>query len=153
MSSLLTVSARVRTGIPICFSDLGEHFTLLSFVFSREYQFRLICTFEIVLSNFDFFCSNLFFHLIDRVLGFFFSYDFFVEGVEEDFEDDALTLQKSIGSILASLACLEGDQSTVETTALLFFLLTFAFSLSAKFVESSSPWYMYRCVLLVTSPR
>ena len=83
-----------------------------------------------------------------------FSYDFFVEGVEEDFEDDALTLQKSIGSILASLACLEGDQSTVETTALLFFLLTFAFSLSpAKFEESSSPWYMYRCMLLVTSPR
>jgi len=72
MSSLLTVSARVRTGIPICFSDLGEHFTLLSFVFSREYQFRLICTFENVLSNFDFFCSNLFFHLIDRVLGVFF---------------------------------------------------------------------------------
>ena len=82
-----------------------------------------------------------------------FSYDFFVEGVEEDFEDDALTLQKSIGSILASLACLEGDQSTVETTALLFFLLTFASS--AKFGESSSPWYKYRCmcVLLVTSPR
>ena len=71
MSSLLTVSARVRTGIPICFSDLGEHFTLLSFVFSREYQFRLICTFEIVLSNFDFFCSNLFFYLIDKVLGVF----------------------------------------------------------------------------------
>jgi hypothetical protein len=81
-----------------------------------------------------------------------FSYDFFVEGVEEDFEDDALTLQKSIGSILASLACLEGDQSTVETTALLFFLLKTSF-LSAKFEESSSPWYMYRCMLLVTSPR
>jgi hypothetical protein len=81
-----------------------------------------------------------------------FSYDFFVEGVEEDFEDDALTLQKSIGSILASLACLEGDQSTVETTALLFFLLKTSFS-SAKFEESSSPWYMYRCMLLVTSPR
>ena len=81
-----------------------------------------------------------------------FSYDFFVEGVEEDFEDDALTLQKSIGSILASLACLEGDQSTVETTALLFFLLKTSFS-SAKFEESSSPWYKYRCMLLVTSPR
>jgi hypothetical protein len=48
---------------------------------------------------------------------------FFVEGVEEVLEDDALTLQASIGSILASLACLEGDQSTVKTTALLFFLL------------------------------
>jgi hypothetical protein len=82
-----------------------------------------------------------------------FSYDFFVEGVEEVFEDDALTLQKSIGSILASLACLEGDQSTVETTALLFFLLKTSFSSSAKFEESSSPWYMYRCMLLVTSPR
>ena len=80
-----------------------------------------------------------------------FSYDFFVEGVEEVFKDDALTLQASIGSILASLACLEGDQSTVETTALLFFLLTFV--LSAKFVESSSPWYRSWCVLLVTSPR
>jgi hypothetical protein len=69
MSSYLTVSARVSTGIPICFSDLGEHFTY--FRFSREYQFRLICTFEIVLSNFDFFCSNLFFYLIDKVLGVF----------------------------------------------------------------------------------
>ena len=71
MSSLLTVSARVRTGIPICFSDLGEHFTLLSFVLARSTNFDLICTFENVLSNFDFFCSNLFFHLIDKVLGFF----------------------------------------------------------------------------------
>jgi hypothetical protein len=79
-----------------------------------------------------------------------FSYDF-VEGVEEVLKDDALTLQKSIGSILASLACLEGDQSTVETTALLFFLLTFASS--AKFVESSSPWYKSWYMLLVTSPR
>jgi hypothetical protein len=81
-----------------------------------------------------------------------FSYDFFIEGVEEVLEDDALTLQKSIGSILASLACLEGDQSTVETTALLFFLLKTSFS-SAKFEESSSPWYRYMCMLWVTSPR
>jgi len=92
-------------------------------------------------------CFSLF---LAKVLGVFLT--IFVEGVEEVFKDDALTLQKSIGSILASLACLEGDQSTVETTALLFFLLTFAFSLSpAKFEESSSPWYRY--VLLVTSPR
>jgi hypothetical protein len=81
-------------------------------------------------------------------LGFFLR--FFVEGVEEVLEDDALTLQKSIGSILASLACPEGDQSTVETTALLFFLLKTSFS-SAKFKESSSPWYML--MLSVTSPR
>jgi hypothetical protein len=66
----------------------------------------------------------------------FFSYDFFIEGVEEVFEDDALTLQESIGSILASLACLEGDQLTVETTALLFFLLKTYFASSAKFAES-----------------
>ncbi len=72
MSSLLTVSARVRTGIPIRFSDLGEHFTY--FRFSQEYQFRFvlsICTFEIALLNVDFFCSNWFFHLIDKVLGVF----------------------------------------------------------------------------------
>jgi len=74
-------------------------------------------------------CFSLF---LAKVLGVFLT--IFVEGVEEVFKDDALTLQKSIGSILASLACLEGDQSTVETTALLFFLLTFAWS--AKFVES-----------------
>ena len=92
-------------------------------------------------------CFSLF---LAKVLGVFLT--IFVEGVEEVFKDDALTLQKSIGSILASLACLEGDQSTVETTALLFFLLKTSF-LSAKFEESSSPWYMYRCMLLVTSPR
>ena len=92
-------------------------------------------------------CFSLF---LAKVLGVFLT--IFVEGVEEVFKDDALTLQKSIGSILASLACLEGDQSTVETTALLFFLLKTSFS-SAKFEESSSPWYMYRCMLLVTSPR
>ncbi len=80
-----------------------------------------------------FFLFKFVFHLIDKVLGFFLRF-FFVEGVEEVFEDDALTLQKSIGSILASLACLEGDKSTVKTTALLFFLLTFASS--AKFRES-----------------
>jgi hypothetical protein len=79
-----------------------------------------------------------------------FSYNFFIEGVEEVFEDDALTLQKSIGSILMSLACPEGDQLTVETTALLFFLLKTSFSSSAMFEESSSPWYV---LLLVTSPR
>jgi hypothetical protein len=75
MSSYLTVSARVRTVIPICFSDLGEHFTLLSFIFSQEYQFRLICTFKIVLFYVDFFCLKLFFHLIDKVLRGF-SYNF-----------------------------------------------------------------------------
>jgi hypothetical protein len=90
-------------------------------------------------------CFSLF---LAKVLGVFLT--IFVEGVEEVFKDDALTLQKSIGSILASLACLEGDQSTVETTALLFFLLKTSF-LSAKFKESSSPWYRY--MLLVTSPR
>ena len=92
-------------------------------------------------------CFSLF---LAKVLGVFLT--IFVEGVEEVLEDDALTLQKSIGSILASVACLEGDQSTVETTALRFFLLKTSFS-SAKFEESSSPWYKYRCMLLVTSPR
>jgi hypothetical protein len=91
-------------------------------------------------------CFSLF---LANVLGVFLT--IFVEGVEEVFKDDALTLQESIGSILASLACPEGDQSTVETTALLFFFLTFASS--AKFEESSSPWYMFGCVLLVTSPQ
>ena len=87
-------------------------------------------------------CFSLF---LAKVLGVFLTIF-----VEEVFKDDALTLQASIGSILASLACLEGDQSTVETTALLFFLLKTSFS-SAKFEESSSPWYML--MLLVTSPR
>jgi hypothetical protein len=77
-----------------------------------------------------------------KVLGVFLT--IFVEGVEEVLEDDALILQKSIGWILESLACLEGDQSTVETTALIFFFLTFA--LSAKFEESSLPWSMFMCV-------
>ncbi len=86
-----------------------------------------------------------------------FSYNFFVEGVEEFFEDDALTLQASIGSILSSLACLEGDQSTVETTALLFFLLTFGFHCRRR--SSKNPRRHGTCVgcmlmmLLVTSPR
>jgi hypothetical protein len=73
----------------------------------------------------------MFFTVSGKSFGVFLT--IFVEGVEEVFEDDALTLQASIGSILASLACLEGDQLTFETTALLFCLLKTSFALLAKF--------------------
>ena len=83
MSSYLTVSSRVRTGVPICFSDLGEHFTY--FRFSQEYQFRFvlsICTFEIVLLNVDFFCSKVFFTVSGKSFGGF-SYDFLLKELKK----------------------------------------------------------------------
>jgi hypothetical protein len=84
-----------------------------------------------------------------------FSYGFFVEGVEEVLKDDALTLQESIGSILASLACLEGDQSTVETTAFCFsFFLHLLFRCRRR--SSKNPrrhGIGIGVLLVVTSPR
>jgi hypothetical protein len=93
MSWLLTISVIVRTGILICFSDLGEHFTchLKPGIQILNYTFKV-----------------QFFHSFDKVLGVFLL--FFLEGVAEVLKFDALTLQKSIGSILKSLACPEVNQ-------------------------------------------
>jgi len=99
MSWLLTISVIVRTGILICFSDLGEHFTchLKPGIQILNYTFKV-----------QFFLFKTVFHSFDKVLGVFLL--FFLEGVAEVLKFDALTLQKSIGSILKSLACPEVNQ-------------------------------------------
>jgi hypothetical protein len=84
-------------------------------------------------------CFSLF---LAEVLGGFLT--IIVKGVEEDFEDDALTLQKSIRSILMKVF-----SRPSKPQLRFFFLLKTSFS-SAKFTESSSPWYML--LLLVTLP-